>query len=173
MNLNLLLIERYREIIEKLYERRKEIEEKKGKKQDIASEDDKDKKRKNKKGLYYLKTLAKDLKKTDQAISETVKKLIEMGVVKGDERSGPNKGVVKYLDLTEDGVLIWNVLTLPTKDEIKNVIIEFKELGEEINASHIAEKLGKNPNDKSVMDLIYAVMVLPDIKNYKIKKIFS
>jgi len=166
-----------------LYERQKEIEEKKGKKsdkeskeekgkQDKTSKENKDKKRKNKKEFYYLKTLAKDLKKTEQAISETVKNLIEMGVVKGEEAAGPYKGKAKYLDLTDDGLLIWNVLTPLTKDEIKDVIIEFKERGEEINASHIAEELGKNPNDKSVMDLIYAVMALPDIKNYKIKKIF-
>jgi hypothetical protein len=36
-----------------------------------------------------------------------------------------------------------------------------------------AEELGKNPNDKSVNDLIYAVMALPDIKNYKRKRILA
>ena len=101
MSYNLLLIERYREIMKMLYERQKEIEEKKGKKsdkeskeekgkQDKTSKENKDKKRKNKKEFYYLKTLAKDLKKTEQAISETVKNLIEMGVVKGEEAAGLN-----------------------------------------------------------------------------------
>jgi len=56
------------------------------------------------------------------------------------------------------------------KDEIKNVIINCKVRGEEVNVSHIAEELGKNPNHKSVNDLIYAVMALLDIKNYKRKR---
>lgn len=148
--------------MKKLYERHQEIEDVKGKRYVKKSDET---------SLYYLKTLAKELDKTDQAISETVGNLIEMGVVEGKEKSGPKKGKVKYLDLTDDGLFIWNVITLPTKDEIKDVIIECKERGEQINASHIAEELGKNPNDKAVIDLIYAVMALPDIKNYKRKKI--
>lgn len=93
-----------------------------------------------------------------------------MGVVKGIEKSGSKKGKVKYLHLTDEGLFIWSVLTLPIKDEIKKVIIECKERGEEANTSHIAEELGKNPNHKSVNDLIYAVMFLLDIKNYKRKR---
>jgi len=159
--------------MKELYEQHKEIEGKKGKKHDKETEEekginqDKKTKEKNKTELYYLKTLAKALNKTEQAISETVKTLIKMGVVKSEEEAGPSKGKIKCLDLTEDGLLIWNVLTPPTKDEIKDVIISYKKRGQDINAYRIAIELGKNPNDKMVMDLIYAVMALPEIKDYK------
>jgi len=165
--------------MKKLYERHREIEEKKGKKHDKESEEekginqDKKSKEKNKTELYYLKTLAESLNKTEQAISKTVKTLIEMGIVKSEEEAGPSKGTIKCLNLTEDGLLIWNVLTPIKKDEIKDVIISYKKRGQDIDAYRIAIELGKNPNDKVVMDLIYAVMALPEIKDYKEEITFS
>jgi hypothetical protein len=168
MTYNLLLTEKYREILEKLYKRHKSIEEKKGKKQDKEDKlDNNQKKGNNIKDLYYLKSLAQELNKTEQAISETVKLLVGIGVVDSKEASGPNKGKVKYLYLTEDGLLICNVMTPPTKDEIKTVIINRINCGKELHASDIAMELGKNPEDKSIMDLIYAVMALPEVKKYR------
>jgi len=155
MDLKWLINERYAEILEKLYERHEEI------------------KNNRKKEPYYQKTLAKALKikVSEQAISKTLKILIDRGAVKVEEKSGPNKGKVKYLSLTDEVLIAWIVLTPLSIKKIKKIMIERKKEGRKINPSEIAIELGKNPNDKMIMDIIYAVWALPEVRNCKIERI--
>jgi hypothetical protein len=94
-------------------------------------------------------------------------------VVKFEKKSGPNKGKVKFLLLTDEGLFMWMALTPISIKKIKKIMIERKEEGRKLNPSEIAKELGKNPNDKGVMDLIYAVMALPEVKNCKMERIIS
>lgn len=124
------------------------------------------------KEFYYLTTLAKDLNKKKQDISSAVATLIEKGIIKVvEEKAGPNKGKVKYLDLTDDAIALWKYLATPTVDEIKKTILEYKEVyAKDPEPELVAAKLGKNPQNKDIMDLIYAVLAMPEVKDYKVKR---
>jgi len=146
MSLNLLIKEPYKKIIKELYEKEKKIK------------DD------NKIKPFYQKTLAEHFKETEQAISKQIRNLIDIGAIRTEEEAGPNRGRVKYLRLTEDGILGWMVLTPPTVREIKNVIKKQIIITGKIDVEEALMTLGKSPNDEPVRKLIYAIMVLPDIK---------
>lgn len=128
--------------------------------------------KKDDKEYYYVTEIAKKLNKKRQAISEYVKTLIEKNIIKVvKEEAGPKKGRVRNLDLTENGLFFWKVITPPSIDEIKKTIINFKEkYGRDPEPSLVATELGKNPQSKDVMDLIYAVLVMPEVQNYQKKK---
>ncbi|UCF12990.1 MAG: hypothetical protein JSW06_01720 [Thermoplasmatales archaeon] len=127
--------------------------------------------KKDDKEYYYVTNLAKKLNKKRQAISEYVKTLIKNNIIKVvKEEAGPNRGRVRYLDLTENGLFFWKVLATPSIDELKKVIIDFKELYDrDPEPEVVAAKLGKNPQNKDVMDLIYAVLAMPEVRNYQQK----
>jgi predicted transcriptional regulator len=143
-----------KDIIKKLYEQHKKNE---------GNED---------KEFYYETSLAKALEKQKQAVFKPLRTLIERGIVTVVKVGpGPDKGQVRYLDLTDNGIAIWKFLATPTVDEIKQVIIKIKDYSwDYVDLSELAYKvaieLGKDPEDGAIRKLIYAVMARPDVKRH-------
>lgn len=159
MDLTWLFKEKYRRVFEKLYMRHLELS-----------------KNTIKKPLPYSKTsLADDLDVSRSAVTQTLKPFQEHGLI--EVRTN-------HIDLTEEGLVYWRVLTTPMIDEVKQVIKkihdsqkygisgwEYEGLSE--LAHRASMKLGSDPeNDKPVMALIYAVMSMPDMEEYLEKKPF-
>ena len=141
MSLSLIIIEQFREIMEKLYEKEKEIE--KG----------------NIKEPYYQKTLAKAISKSEQAISDSVKNLVKIGMIKTEEKAGPSKGKAKYLRLTEEGLLSWMVLTPPNIKNINRAIRKlYIELEEIPSLKIIREELEVSIHEKEYVIMIDKIL---------------
>lgn len=165
MDLTWIFSKQEKEIIEELYEQHRKNE---------GNEE---------KELYYETSLAKALDKQRQAISRPLGTLIERGIITVVKVGpGPDKGQVRYLDLTDDGIAIWKHSVLPTVAEIKKAIKKIHDApwkyglsdsswkyGDPGDLSELAHRVaierGRDPdNDKPAMALIYAVMSMPDVR---------
>lgn len=134
--------------------------------------------------LYYQSELAKELKKSPPAISELVGVLRDIGIVKSENKPGSKGGRVNFISLTDRGVLCHLIFSTPLVTEIIEVIKKIHDSpwkyglsgssweyeGELGDLSELARRasveLGKNPDDKSIMDMIYVVMAMPDVKEH-------
>ena len=140
MDLTWLFKEKYKRVFEKLYERHLEIS-----KETI------------KKSMPYSKaSLADDLGKSRSAVSQTLKPFQEYGLIEAKP---------KYIDLTEKAIVIWRIITTPTVEEVKRVILDYQNTYlKNPDPSEVAALLGRNPNRQAVIDVIYSVLSMDDVK---------
>lgn len=135
------------------------------------------KRQKANKSPYYQAELAKELGKSRQEISESVKTLRELGIAKVEDKPGPHGGRVNLIYLTDRGVVYYLIFSTPTIDEIKQAIMKIKDYSwDYVDRSELARmvaiEMGKDPeSNKSVMALIYAVMAMPDMQTHLKRKL--
>ena len=148
-DLTWLFKEKYKKVFEKLYKRHLEIS-----------------KNTIKKPLpYSVTSLADDLGVSKSAITQTLKPFREHGLVEAR---------TKYIDLTEEGLVYWRILTTPLVSEVKQVILDYQdEHYMEPDPSKVAAILGKNPCNQAVMNVIYAVLARDDVKKARKRRFIT
>ncbi len=137
---NQLISEKYWRILEMLYDREKEIE------------------KEPKKERYYQNTLAKKLGVVAPTIKDHLSDLKRWDYIKVEKKSMDKGGVREDLILTDEGkfvVMVHQPLQVKT---IKSTIKQLKkELHRMPTVDEIACKIGRDPEDRAVRRLIFAV----------------